>query len=439
MKRRSLQLSLREKPQAVDYDCSQQLVALSTSSSLSIYRISSTLHDTYSDSAGCPSHVIYYEDSHCTRETKLQKNSSSSTLVASLKDVGSVSIYDVNSKSMKSLVDYIPPSQSIVDMNWSQHSTTLLATCSFTGTGGLVNLWDVRTAVQPVLQVAIGSDASMVDWWPTDPNIVSACRNNDNLLFLDVRMAASQSTALQGVRRTKAVHSIMSHGGRICSYAWHRSSISSELSSIIIAAEKGVLQNDVVSYDESTSRLQSRSSSSLRSKFIGNRSKVLADPAGKMLLLVDLLGGTSVTRSSIYAASCQEAFSARSRDAADGCTDGPVDHTEVFCEIAASDISLVDALWVPAVDGHSSDCSSHLMVLTSDALLQIIPIASNDASQDVAMTDLKSQLNIAGQTARSSLKHPMRSQKYRYACIEMCVGGQRFMRPHHVCPLASSR
>lgn len=415
MKRRSLQLSLREKPQAVDYDCSQQLVALSTSSSLSIYRISSTLHDAYSDSAGCPSHVIYYEDSHSTRGTKLQKNSSSSTLVASLKDVGCVSIYDVNSKSMKSLVDYIPPSQSIVDMNWSQHSTTLLATCSSTGTRGLVNLWDVRTAVQPVLQVAIGSDAaSMVDWWPTDPSIISACRNNDNLLFLDIRMSASHSTALQGVRRTKAVHSIMSHGGRICSYAWHRSS-SSELSSIIIAAEKGVLQNDVVSYDESTSRLQSKSSSSVRSKFIGNRSKVLADPAGKMLLLVDLFGSTSVTRSSIYAASCQDAFSARCRDATDECTDRPVDRTEVevFCEIASSDISLVDALWVPAVDGHSSDCSSHLMVLTSDALLQIIPIASNDASQDVAMNDLKSQLDVSGQTARSSLKHPMRSQKYR--------------------------
>ena len=426
MKRRSLQLSLREKPQAVDYNCSQHLVALSTSSSLSIYRISSTLHDTYSDSAGCPSHVIYYEDSHSTRGTKLQKNSSSSTLVASLKDVGCVSIYDVNSKSMKSLIDYIPPSQSIADMNWSQHSTTLLATCSSTGTRGLVNLWDVRTAVQPVLQVAIGSDsASMVDWWPTDPNIISACRNNDNLLFLDIRMSASQSTALQGVRRTKAVHSIMSHGGRICSYAWHRSSSSnSELSSIIIAAEKGVLQNDVVSYDESTSRLQSKSSSSVRSKFIGNRSKVLSDPTGKMLLLVDLFGSTSATRSSIYAASYQETFSARCRDAANGCTTGPVDRTEVevFCEIASSSISLVDALWVPAVDGHSSDCSSHLMVLTSDALLQIIPIASNDASQDVAMNDIKSQLDVSRQTARSSLKHPTRSQKYRYACcIELCV------------------
>jgi hypothetical protein len=195
------------------------------------------------------------------------------------------------------------------------------------------------------------------------------------------------------------------------------------LSSIIIAAEKGVLQNDVVSYDESTSRLQSKSSSSVRSKFIGNRSKVLADPTGKMLLLVDLFDSTSATRSSIYAASCQEAFSARCRDAANGCTTGPVDRTEVevFCEIASSSISLVDALWVPAVDGHSSDCSSHLMVLTSDALLQIIPIASNDASQDVAMNDIKSQLDVSRQTARSSLKQPTRSQKYRYACIEVCV------------------
>lgn len=420
MRRRSLQLSLREKPQAVDYDCIQQLIALSTRSSLSIYHISNTLHDSYSDSAGCPSHVIYYEDSHSTRGTKLQKNSSGSNLVASLKDVGCVSIYDMNSKSMKSLVDYIPPSQSIVDMNWSQHSATLLATCSSTGMRGLVNLWDVRTAVQPVLQVAIGSDAaSMVDWWPTDPNIISVCRNHDCLLFLDIRMSSAASTVLKGVRRTKAVHSIISRGGGICSYAWHRSSCESS-SSIIIAAEKGVLQNDVVSYDESTSRLQSKSSaSSVKSKFIGHRpQKVLADPAGKMLLLVDLSDDTTGTRrSSIYAASCQEAFRAKSRD----------DYTEVFCEIAGSDVPLVDALWVPAVDGRSSDCSSQLMVLTSGALLQIIPIASNNASQDVARNDPNStsiKLDVPEQSAKSSAKRPIRSQKYRYVHIKVCDHGQ---------------
>lgn len=420
----------------MDYDCVQQLVALSTSSSLSIYRISSTLHDTYSDSAGCPSHVIYYEDSHSTRGTKLQKNSSGgSSLVASLKDVGCVSIYDVNSKSMRSLVDYIPPSQSIVDMNWSTHNATLLATCSSSGMRGLVNLWDVRTAVQPVLQVAIGSDdASMVDWWPTDPNIISACRNRECLMLLDIRMSATSqssaaSAALQGVRRTKAVHSIRSRGGRICSYAWHRS--SNESSSIIIATENGILQNEVVSYDEPTSRLQSKSSASVQSKFIGNRSqKILADPAGEMLLLVDLLGDTTFTRSSIYAASSQEAFSARSRD---GCTD------EVFCEIAGSDVPLVDALWVPAVGGYSSDCSSYLMVLTSGALLQILPIASNNAPQDVARNDLKSKLDEPEQAARSSANHhphphPKRSQKYRYARIEVCVRGQLLMRPRRTLP-----
>jgi len=420
--RRSLQLSLREKPQAVDYDYIQQLVAISTSSSLSIYRISSTIQGIYCDNAGCPSHVIYYEDSHSTRGTKLQKTLNGANLVASLKDVGCVSIYDVNTKSMKSLVDFIPPSQSIVGINWSHHSPSSLATCSSTGTRGLINLWDVRTAVQPVQQYVIGSDASMVEWWPTDPTIISVCKDRECLLLLDIRMSGSQSSApssmMQGVRRTKPVHSIKSLGGRICSYAWH---CVNESSSITIATENGLMQNDHVSYDEAN-RLWSKSSSSVQSKFIGSRSKVLNDPTGQRILLVDLLTADDKTRSSIYAANYQDAFS-RSHDAADGCTDTPLmnDRSEIFREAACSDVPLVDVLWMPTADGYSSDCCSslHLMVLNSSALLQIIPIASNNVSNnntanDLSRHDLKPKLVAREESAKQSLTQTSkRSRKYR--------------------------
>lgn len=195
MHKTSIQLSTREKPTSFDYSNNHQLLVVSSCNDLSYYHIPSQSNyecnnniSFNNSTSGSPCHVIHYEQSNYIKQTKMQLGTDH--LVASLKDSGSISIYDYNTKSIKPLIDFIPSSFYIDDMNWSPHALQLLASTSNNNTNnGMLNLWDIRTSIQPIQQYSLDqSFCNQVEWCPYDSNLISIRCNNSYIMVIDVRM-----------------------------------------------------------------------------------------------------------------------------------------------------------------------------------------------------------------------------------------------------------
>jgi hypothetical protein len=366
--KRTVQLSACGVPSSFDYSLEHNLVAVSSSSDLSFYRL---------DDLGTPSQVIAYEQPVQCTFTKFQHGGKG--LVTCLRD-GVVSVWDPK-QSVKCMVDFIPDSKGIQDISWAPHSSDTLSTVSSYGN---LTLWDVRTALRPTHDLIIGKRCGKVDWCPHNPSLMAATCEDNYILVWDIRMMPpTQGSLASNSHETEdqQVHVIESEE-RILNFAW-----SAIHTAIFTTTENCGLDVWSLSPCEDNS-FDSQRVSTMRSSLVNDRTKLLPGAYGERLALLHHRPRTG--ESAVYMRKYLDPEghlrSVQTGDGAYGAScESPrldLEHSvpDPFVKFGTSKSRILDMLWMngPTAAGcsHPDSRDLDMMLLNEEGLLQVLHVPS---------------------------------------------------------------
>lgn len=244
----TLHLLVRGKPSAFDLSPSRDICAVSSPGCITFFHL---------NGMGSPRHVIHYEQPQQIKQLKYQRLPNQQFL-AVLRG-GGVSLFDPM-KSLKPLSGFANCKDWITDMEWSPHTSNLLATCSDKGD---ILIWDARTThFSPSQRFCLGNYViKNVEWNPSNPSMLSASTNKQIVLF-DIRAATtsscnSNSPTPFGGPEKQSCWGFIDANEEIMHYAWSQQSPSSQ-PSLMIATKSNNLEwwdvNDLTGQRNSISK-----------------------------------------------------------------------------------------------------------------------------------------------------------------------------------------
>lgn len=252
----TIQLAVRGKPSAFDLSSNNEMCVVASPGCLTFFLLSGL---------GSPRHVIHYEQPQQIRQIRYQKHGH----LAALRG-GVVSLWDP-SKSLRPLLGFVQSAGWITDLNWNLSNHNVLATSS--DSGGGISLWDMRAPSYSTLQISAGQVATSVDWCPSNPNVLAACCDSQNVYVWDVRMV--NSSAIPGSStgsKSDTLVNISSVAGNILRCCWSGSDLpltkssTSPLPSLLVGKANGSLEWwDVNGINNSSVTSSSGSNPGLRS------------------------------------------------------------------------------------------------------------------------------------------------------------------------------
>ena len=252
----TIQLAVRGKPSAFDLSCNNEMCVVASPGCLTFFLLSGL---------GSPRHVIHYEQPQQIRQIRYQKQGH----LAALRG-GVVSLWDP-SKSLRPLLGFVQSAGWITDLNWNLSNHNVLATSS--DSGGGISLWDMRAPTYSTMQISAGQVATSVDWCPSNPNVLAACCDSQNVFVWDVRMVnPSAASGTSAGSKSDTLVNISSVAGNILRCCWSGSEVpnskitSSSLPSLVVGKANGSLEWwDVNGINNSSVTNNSGSNPSLRS------------------------------------------------------------------------------------------------------------------------------------------------------------------------------
>jgi hypothetical protein len=228
----TIQLAVRGKPSAFDLSCNNEMCVVASPGCLTFFLLSGL---------GSPRHVIHYEQPQQIRQIRYQKHGH----LAALRG-GVVSLWDP-SKSLRPLLGFVQSAGWITDLNWNSANHNVLATSS--DSGGGISLWDMRAPSYSTLQISAGQVATSVDWCPSNPNVLAACCDSQNVFVWDVRMVnPSAAPGSSAGSKSDSLVSISSATGNILRCCWSGNEVpisknsTSPVPSLVVGKANGSLE-----------------------------------------------------------------------------------------------------------------------------------------------------------------------------------------------------
>jgi hypothetical protein len=228
----TIQLAVRGKPSAFDLSCNNEMCVVASPGCLTFFLLSGL---------GSPRHVIHYEQPQQIRQIRYQKQGH----LAALRG-GVVSLWDP-SKSLRPLLGFVQSAGWITDLNWNSSNHNVLATSS--DSGGGISLWDMRAPSYSTLQISAGQVTTSVDWCPSNPNVLAACCDSQNVFVWDVRMVnPSAAPGSSAGSKSDTLVNISSVAGNIIRCCWSGNEVpisknsTSPVPSLVVGKASGSLE-----------------------------------------------------------------------------------------------------------------------------------------------------------------------------------------------------